>query len=100
MILAKMYYETYDTELLAIVKAFKNWCHYLKDCQYKFLVLTNQNNLHRFMDIKSLSSYQIYWAQKLFRYHFRIDYCHGKVNKAADALFHYPQRSQGKEKIF
>ena len=32
MIPAKTRYETHDTELLAIVEAFKNWCHYLKDC--------------------------------------------------------------------
>ena len=59
---AKTRYETYDAELLAIVKAFKNWRHYLEDCQYEVLVLTNHNNLLRFMDTKSLSSCQIRWA--------------------------------------
>ena len=33
MILAKTRYETYNTELLAIVKAFKNWRYYLEGCQ-------------------------------------------------------------------
>ena len=40
MILAKTRYKEHDAELLAIVNAFKNWCYYLKDCQYEALVLT------------------------------------------------------------
>ena len=32
MILAKTRYEMHNTELLAIIKAFKNWCRYLKSC--------------------------------------------------------------------
>ena len=50
------------------------------------------------MDTKSLSSKQVYWAQELSYYHFQIDYCQGKANKAANALFQYPQRSAEKEK--
>ena len=62
-------------------------------------MLTDHNNLRRFMDTKSLSSRQVCWAQELSRYHFRIDYRQGKANRAADALSRYPQRSQGEEKI-
>ena len=57
-----MRYETHNTELLAIVNTFKNWCNYLEDCQYKILVLTNHNNLCQFIDTKSLSSHQVHWA--------------------------------------
>ena len=42
------------------------------------------------MDTKSLSFRQVYWAQKLFRYHFQIDYCQGKANAAADTLSKFP----------
>ena len=94
-----MRYKTHDAELLAIVEEFKNCCHYLEGCQYKVLVLTDHNNLHRFIDTKSLSFRQVRWAQKLSHYHFCIDYCQGKANGAANALSHYSQRSQGKEKI-
>ena len=55
MILAKICYETHNAELLAIVEAFKNWRHYLEGCQYEVLVLTDHNNLRRFMDTESLS---------------------------------------------
>ena len=99
MILAKTRYETHDAKLLPIVEAFKNWRHYLESCQYKVLVLIDHNNLRRFMDTKSLSSRQVRWAQKLSRYHFRIDYCQNRANKAIDTLSPYPQWSQNEEEI-
>ena len=55
MILAETHYKTHDAELLAIVKAFKTWRHHLKGCKHKGLILTNHNNLRRFIDTKSLS---------------------------------------------
>ena len=94
---AEIRYKTYDAKLLAIVEAFKTWCHYLKDCKHEVLVLTDHNNLRQFMDTKSLSSRQVCWPQELSRYQFRINYYQRKVNKAADALFCFPQRSQDKE---
>ena len=74
MIPAETQYETHDGELLAIVEAFKTWRHYLEGCKHEVLVLTDHNNLCRFMDTKSLSSRQVRWAQELSRYHFQIDY--------------------------
>ena len=73
MIPAKTRYKTHNGELLAIVKAFKTWWHYLESCKHEVFVFTNHNNLQRFMDTKSLSFCQVCWAQKLFRYHFQID---------------------------
>ena len=72
---AETRYKTHDSELLAIVEAFMTWKHYLEGCKHKVLVLTDYNNLCRFMDIKNLSSRQIRWAQELSQYHFQIDYC-------------------------
>ena len=97
MIPAETWYETHNGELLAIVEAFKTWRHYLEGCKHEVLVLTNHNNLCRFMDTKSLSSKQVRWAQELSPYHFRIDYYQGKANGATDALSRYPQQSAEKE---
>ena len=97
MISAKTRYETHDSELLAIVEAFKTWRYYLEGCKYEVLVFTDHNKLRHFMDTKSLSSWQVRWAQELFQYHFRIDYCQGKANTAADALSRFLQRSQDEE---
>ena len=52
------------------------------------------------MDIKILNSKQVRWAQELSRYHFRIDYCQGKGNRAADALSCFSQTSDNKKEKF
>ncbi len=65
MISVESRYKTHDEELLAIVKAFKTWRHYLEGCKYEVLVLTDHNNLRRFLDTNNLSSRQVRWAQKL-----------------------------------
>ena len=68
LIPAETRYETHDGELLVIVEMFKTWQHYLKGCKYKVLVLTDHNNFHWFMNMKSLSSRQVRWSQELFLY--------------------------------
>ena len=98
MIPAETWYKMHDAELLAIVEAFKTWRHYFEGCKHEVLVLTDHNNLRRFMDMKSLSSRQVRWVQELSKYHFRIDYRQGKANGAADALSGFPQRSEDEEK--
>ena len=96
MIPAETRYQIHDPKLLAIVEVLKIWRHYLEGCKFEVSMLTNHNNLHRFMDTKSLISRQVWWAQKLSRYHFLIDYHHGKANAVADVLSHFSQRSQNK----
>ena len=86
MILAETRYKTYNDELLAIIEAFKTWYHYLKSYNHKVIIFTDYNNFYHFMNMKSLSFWQVRWAQELFWYHFQINYCQGKVNAAANAL--------------
>ena len=62
MIPAETRYKIYNSKLLAIVEAFKTWRHYLEGYKHKALVLTNYNNLCRFMDTKNLSFRQVRWA--------------------------------------
>ena len=62
MMRAKTRYKTYNSKILAIIKAFKTWQHYLKRCKHKVLVLTNCNKLRRFMGTKSLSFKQVHWV--------------------------------------
>ena len=90
MIPAKTWYKIHNSELLVIVKAFKIWRHYLEGCKHKVFVFTDHNNFCRFMNIKSLSSRQICWAQELNKYHFRMDYYQDKANGAANALSCFP----------
>ncbi len=55
MILVETRYKTHDGELLAIVKAFKNWKQYLEVYKHEVLILIDHNNLQHFIVIKSLS---------------------------------------------
>ena len=52
------------------------------------------------MDIKNLSSCQVWWVQELCRYHFWIDYCQSKANGATDALFCFLQRNKDEKEKF
>ena len=97
MIQAKTRYKTHNSELLAIVKDLKTWWHYLEGCKHEVLVLMDHNNLYSFMEMKSLSSRQVRWAQELSCYHFRIDYWQVKANGAANALSWYLQRNAKEE---
>ena len=74
MILVKTQYKTHNGEFLAIIEAFKSWCHYLESCMHKVIVLIDHSNFCHFMDTKNLSSKQVCLAQKLSQYHFQIHY--------------------------
>ena len=100
MIPAETWYKTYNGELLATVKAFKTWQHYLESCKHKVLVFTDNNNLCCFMDTKSPNCRQVRLAQKLSRYYFCINYWQDKAHRAANALLQYPQQNAKKETIF
>jgi len=82
MIPAECNYEVHDKELLAIVESFKHWRHYLEGAEHEILVLTDHNNLKKFMQTTRLSPRQVRWAQELSRYNFRIDYRPGTKNPA------------------
>lgn len=69
-----MLYKTHNGKLLAIIKVFKTWNHYSKDCKYQVFIFPNNNNLQHFIDIKSLSFKQIYLTQEISRYNFQIKY--------------------------
>ena len=63
-------------------------------------MLTDYNNLQCFIDTKNLHSRYVYQAQKLSKYHFRIDYCQSKANKATDALLQYTQQSVEEKMLY
>ena len=76
-------------ELLAIVAAFKHWCHYLEGARHTITVLTDYANLTPFMNVKELTRRQARWAQRLSAYDFTIEYRAGSKNPA-DGLSRRP----------
>jgi transposase InsO family protein len=79
---AEMNYETHDSELLAIVMAFKHWRHYLEGSRHRVTVVTDHNNLKYFMTTKELNGRQARWAERLSRFDFVIEYRPGRKNPA------------------
>ena len=79
-------YWTGDNEMLAIVKCFKKWRHYLKDSKYSVEVITDYNNLQQFLEKKMLSRQEAGWAQELGQFNFYIHYRQGALNLVNESL--------------
>ena len=69
--------------------AFKQWRYYLEGSRYTIEVLTDYNNLRRFMGVTKLNGRQARWAIQLAAYNFDIKHQPGKSNPA-DVLSRRP----------
>ncbi|QRW25741.1 Retrotransposable element Tf2 protein [Rhizoctonia solani] len=63
--LAKKNYDIFDKELLAVIRAFKEWRHLLEGLELPVQVLTDHKNLEYFSTSQSLNKRQIRWANFL-----------------------------------
>ena len=86
MISAECNYEIYNKEFLTIVQYLKHWCFELKCTDILIKIFIDHLNLKYFMIIKELIRRQIKWAEKLFKYNFKIIYQSEKQNLKADVL--------------
>ncbi|QRW23854.1 Transposon Tf2-12 polyprotein [Rhizoctonia solani] len=83
---AEKNYDIFDKELLAVIRAFKEWRHLLEGSELPVQVLTDHKNLEHFSTSQSLNKQQIQWANFLVDYNFQIIYRPGAQNKKADIL--------------
>jgi hypothetical protein len=81
---AEKNYDIFDKELLAIIRAFKEWRHLLKGSNIPVQVLTDHWNLEHFSGMKPLNRREIRWANFLADYNFIIKYWPGIQNKKVD----------------
>ena len=86
MIAAKLNYDIYDKELLAIHEVFKQWRAYLEGAQYEIQVFSNHNNLQYFTTTKQLGRRQARWAEYLSSFDYVIHYRAGRLGVKPDAL--------------
>lgn len=93
---AEKNYSTGDSEMLAIVHAFKEWRHYLESPAKSVIVLTDHAALQSFMSTKMLNRRQMRWAELLAAYDFRIEWRRGKDNPA-DGLSRRPDHMNSGE---
>jgi transposase InsO family protein len=83
---AEVRYPLHDKELLAIVKAFKSWRHWLLSSPFPINVFTDHANLKYFATKQNLSARHHQWAASLSEYDFRLHHRAGSLNRIADLL--------------
>jgi hypothetical protein len=88
MLPAECNYPVHEQELLAVIRALKEWRHYLHG--NKFTVQTDHQSLRFFFTQPHLSHRQIRWSEFLQEFDFEIAYKPGHLNAAADALSRRP----------
>jgi hypothetical protein len=58
---AKRNYKIYNRELLAIIRAFKTWKHYIEGSPHSVRIWTDYKNLTYFQSLQDLNARQAYW---------------------------------------
>jgi len=88
MMPAERNYDIHDKEMLAIIKALKEWRPELIGLQgeERFEILSDHRALEYFMSTKSLNARQARWCEFLHEFHFTLKYRPGKANVLADTL--------------
>ena len=83
---AKLNYDIYDRELLAVIQALKQWCHYLTGTKHPVTVITDHKNLGYFKQPQNLSRWQARWWLFLQEYDIRWGVERGINMGPTDAL--------------
>lgn len=78
-------YEIHDKELLAIVRALKEWRPELKMVP-KFTIITDHKNLRYFQRAQHLTERQMRWSALLSEFDYNLQYRPGKLAVRPDAL--------------
>ena len=88
-------YDIYDLELLAIVKALRNWRPLLASSLHKIKIFSNHLNLQYWRDPQKISRRVAREVLELADYDYKIHHLKGKENGRADALSRRPDYDQG-----
>jgi hypothetical protein len=65
-------YEIYDKEMLAIIRALKEWQHFVEGARHDIEIWTDHHNLEYFMSAKKLNRRQVRWLLYLSRFDFNL----------------------------
>jgi hypothetical protein len=82
MTFAERNYDADESKMLAIVKACKQWRHYVENAKHQILIITDHVNLRMFFISKILSRREIKWWKKFSEFDLLIEYRLRKLNSA------------------
>jgi hypothetical protein len=88
-------YEIHNKEMLAIIRALEDWCHFLEGARHKFEIWTDHKNLEYFMSAKKLNRRQAYWSLYLSRFNFDMHHRPERSMGKSDALSHRADHGMG-----
>jgi hypothetical protein len=96
-------YKIYDRELLGIVRALKEWRHYIQGLGHMTLIHTDHRNLTYFRKAQKLSDRQARWSLFLSEFDIKLQHLPGNKMILSDALSrrpdHCPEEDKTKEEI-
>ena len=79
-------YPVADKEMLSVIRALEQWCHYLEGAKHQFDIWNNHANLQWFMKRQDLNCCQAQWAQYLSQFSFLWTHKAGSTMGKVDAL--------------
>ncbi len=90
-------YDTYDQELLAIVKALRQWRTYLLRSPHQILIYMDHSNLQYWKEPRKINWRVAREFQELLEYDFTLCHIPGTTNTRADALSRWSSNEDVKE---
>ena len=87
---AERNYQIYDRELLAIIRGFETWRHFLMGSPHKVTVHTNHKNLTFYRTPQKLNRRQARWQLFLSEFEFELIHVPGNRMAVPDALSRRP----------
>ena len=79
-------YQVYDRELMAIIRALRDWLCYIYGSPFTTIVWTDHHNLTFFTHLQKLTQQQVRWVVKLMEYDLKLQHKKGSKMVVADVL--------------
>jgi hypothetical protein len=79
-------YEIYNREMLGLIRALEDWCHFLEGIDFE--VITDHKNMAWWSTMQDLNRRQAHWSLYLSRFNIKVTYKKGE-SMQADALSHF-----------
>src|SRR5258707_2317389 len=90
-------YQIHNKEMLAIMHALDEWCHFLEGMMEKFEILMDHWNLAYFCDAQKLNCRQVCWSLFLSHFNFSLHHQPGWLMGKPDVLSQRSNHPQGKD---